>query len=148
MKLFLTGLLGALLISSAYADSTVSFSSVDIYLDSADPVAAWQLEFAATSGVMKVVGVENGESDVFGDAPYYDREAVDQGRADRIIVADYSLAVESALPRGRFRVATLHLMLSENDTPEFGTRLIVTATHDGSRTDATISLEFSAGSEK
>lgn len=147
MKSFLAGLVGLLVMTSTYADSPVRFSSVDVYLDSAKPVAAWQLEFAASSGVMQVVGVENGESGVFGDAPYYDREAVDQGRADRIIVADYSLADESALPRGRVRVTTLHLMISGSDEPTFGTRLIVATTHDGNRIDAEISLEFSDGSK-
>lgn len=147
MRVFLASLVGLLAMTSTFADSLARFSSVDIYIDSAEPIAAWQLEFAATSGVIHVVGVENGESGVFGDAPYYDREAVEQGRADRIVVADYSLADVSALPHGRVRVATLHLMVSGDDQPTFGTRLIVATTHDGNRIDAEISLEFSDGSK-
>ena len=77
--------------SSALADAPIRFATVDVYIDAAEPMAAWQLEFFAVSGRMQVVGVENGDSTAFDGAPYYDREAVENGRADRIVVADYSL---------------------------------------------------------
>ncbi|NOR35267.1 MAG: hypothetical protein GQ577_00835, partial [Woeseiaceae bacterium] len=76
----------------SYADEpNIRFTAVDVYLDSAEPVAAWQFELGDRVGVMKVVGVEQGDSPAYAHAPYYDREAVRLGEADRIIVADYSL---------------------------------------------------------
>jgi len=91
------------------------------------------------------VGVENGDSTVFGEAPYYDREAVEQGRADRIIVADYSLEAEDALPTGRVRVTTLHLMWSTDESPAFDPRLVVATSREGTRIKARISIEVSDG---
>ena len=92
----------------AFADSPVRFATVNVYIEVAEPMAAWQLEFAATTGEMQVVGVENGDSKAFDGAPYYDRDAVENGRADRIVVADYSLKDKNELPSGRVRVTTLH----------------------------------------
>ena len=137
-----------LLVNTAVASDEVRFVSVDIYLESAEPVAAWQFEFTAVSGSMQVVGVENGESPAFNDAPYYDREALQQGRADRIVVADYSLREPRDLPRGEFRVATLHLMLGKGAVPEFKTRLVVATTQLGSPISTAIRFELSSGSEK
>ena len=134
--------------SLAIAEVPIRFTSVDVFIDSPEPMAAWQIEFAATSGAVQVVGVENGESDVFGDAPYYDREAVLQGRSDRIIVADYSLENEDVLPEGRVRVTTLHLKVSGDDVPDFDTQLVVAASFHGNRIDAEISFDISDGSEK
>ncbi len=134
--------------SSALADAPIRFATVDVYIDAAEPMAAWQLEFFAVSGRMQVVGVENGDSTAFDGAPYYDREAVENGRADRIVVADYSLDDESELPRGRVRVTTLHLMLSGDAAPEFNTRLIVASTYQGKRMNAGISFEIAEGSKQ
>ena len=134
--------------SSAMADSPVRFTSVDVYIDATEPMAAWQLEFSATTGAMQIVGVENGESNAFDDAPYYDREAVENGRADHIVVADYPLVDQDELPSGRVRVTTLHLMLSGDAAPEFNTRLIVASSYQGKRIDAEISFEISGGSDQ
>ena len=134
--------------SSAVADAPIRFTSVDVYINAAEPMAAWQLEFSATSGAMQVVGVENGESNAFDGAPYYDREAVENGRADRIVVADYSLVDEDQLPSGRVRVTTLHLMLTGEEAPEFDTRLIVATNENGTRINAEISFEVSDGSKQ
>ncbi len=134
--------------SQAFADAPVRFASVAVFIDSAEPLAAWQLEFSAKGGDMQVVGVENGDSKAFDRAPYYDRDAVDQGRADRIVVADYSLDEVSELPRGRVRVTTLHVMLTGDEPPEFDTRLVVASSPQGIRIDAEISIEISDGSEQ
>lgn len=133
--------------SSAIADSPIRFASVDVYIDAAEPMAAWQLEFSAVTGSMQVVGVENGDSKAFDGAPYYDRDAVDNGRADRIVIADYSLEDEDELPSGRVRVTTLHLMLTGDEAPKFETRLIVASTYQGKRINAEISIEVSEGSK-
>lgn len=119
------------------------FVAVDIFLDSPQPVAAWQFELRSDNAT--IVGVENGESRAFRDAPYYDREAVERGNAERIIVADYSLAAPDALPSGRIRVATLHLLLADRGEPQFDLELITAVTHDGAVIDATIDLEGGEG---
>ncbi len=113
------------------------FVAVDVYLSVDEPVAAWQFELADANGVTTIVGVENGDSVAFGDVPYYDRDAIEAGRAERVIVADFSL--EANLPSGRVRVATLHLML--DGEPEFELTLKTATTRDGSPLDATITLE-------
>ena len=131
---------GCLVPAAVGADSgdTPRFAPVEIHLDSPQPVAAWQFELRDRNGAMKVVGIERGGIPAFPDAPYYDREAVAEGDADRIIVADYTLAGESRLPRGRMRLATLHLML-DGET-DFELRLVTATTSDGLSIDASIAL--------
>ena len=126
----------------------IRFAAVDIYLDSAEPFAAWQFELSDRRGTMKVVGVEQGESAAFERVPYYDREAVRLGEADRIIVADYSLADVEQLPSGRARIATIHLMLSGDDDADFNLQLVTATTYDGEAMDARISLDVRTGSEQ
>ena len=124
----------------ACADGAASprFVPLNIHLDSAAAVAAWQFELRDRNGAMKVVGVENGGHPAFPRAPYYDREAVARGGAARIVVADYSLAEESLLPVGRVHLATLHLMLE--GVPDFELRLITATTSAGSAINASISF--------
>ncbi len=124
---------------AAAAQAAPRFEAVDVYIDAAQPVAAWQFELGGTGGRMTVVGVENGDSAAFGDAPYYDRTAVDGGRADRIVVAAFSLAPPSELPSGRVRIATVHVMTDGGDV-DYPVRLIIATTHDGQPIDASISL--------
>lgn len=132
----------------SYADETdLRFTAVDVYLDSTEPVAAWQFELGDRAGVMKVVGVEQGDSPAYARVPYYDREAVRLGDADRIIVADYSLADVIELPSGRVRIATVHLMLSGDDDADLNLLLVTATTYDGVVTDARISLDVRTGSE-
>ena len=116
------------------------FVPVEIHLDSPQPVAAWQFELGDRNGAMKVVGIERGGIPAFPDTPYYDREAVAEGDADRIIVADYTLADESRLPTGRMRLATLHLMLEAD--ADFELRLVTATTFDGQAIDASIALHI------
>lgn len=130
---------------AAQPDARPRFAAVDVYLDSDQPVAAWQFEFSSRGG--KIVGVENGESEAFGGTPYYDREAVQLGTADRIVVADFSLAETSRLPSGRIRVATLHLVLDGAGDPEFEAGLVTAVTHDGATIDASIGLAPRKGSQ-
>ena len=129
-------------------DSNVRFAAVDIYLKSAEPIAAWQFELNNRHGLMKVVGVERGESAAYARVPYYDRESVRLGEADRIVVADYSLADDAELPSGRTRVATVHLMLSGDDDTDLNLFLITATKYDGRATGASISFEVRTGSEQ
>ena len=62
-----------------------------------------------------------------------------EGDADRIIVADYTLAGGSRLPRGRMRLAILHLVLDGD--ADFELHLLTATTSDGQAIDASITLQ-------
>ena len=77
-------LLAILLLSVAVnATAEPRFMAVDVYVETRAPLAAWQFEISDKAGAIRVVGIENGDAPVFHAAPYYDREAVAGGRADR-----------------------------------------------------------------
>ncbi len=120
------------------AASTPRFVAVEVHFDSPEPVAAWQFELADRAGAMRVVGIEGGGHDAFPRAPYYDREALARGDAPRIVLADYSLAEDEALPRGRMHLATMHLML--DGEPDFALRLIKATNAEGVPVTASIAL--------
>ncbi len=82
------------------------FTTVDVVIDSADkPLAAWQVELKATSGNVKIVGVEGGDHrNVYRDPPYYDPAALAGGR---IILASFTTG--DTAPKGRIIVARVHL---------------------------------------
>ena len=141
-------LLALLAAFPTHASDASVFQAIDIYLETDEPVAAWQFRLSERHSSMTIVGVENGESEVFSSAPYYDRAAVRDGSADRIIVADYSLADPDNLPKGRIRIATLHVMLSDPGKPDFDLQLVTATTADGSVIDAAIDLQSSTGSEQ
>lgn len=113
------------------------FVPVDIVLDSPEPVAAWQFELSDRHGAIMVVGVENGDSSAFADAPYYDRAATQAGGIERLVVADYSLADADVLPVGRTRIATVHVMVVGE--PDLELTLVIATTADGRSIDASIS---------
>ena len=153
---FLSQIAAALLISlpgiqivgaqQAELAANVRFAAIDIFVDSAEPLAAWQFELTDAAGSMTVVGVENGDSEAFADAPYYDLEAVNEDRADRIIVADFSLADPAELPLGRTRIATVHVRLTGSSEPELDLNLIAAGNADGEPITAAANLEYANGS--
>ena len=111
------------------------FVALDIIIESTQPLAAWQFELSDRSGQMKVVGIENGDSPAFPRAPFYDRDAVNTGNAERIVVADYSLERDNKLPSGATRVATVHVVLDGDDS-NFDLKLITATASDGRRISA------------
>jgi hypothetical protein len=117
------------------------FATVDVYIDSTEPLAAWQFELAERRGSMQVVGIEGGDSAVFDDPPYYDKATVARGAADRVIVADYTLSARATLPVGRTRVATVHVRLAGSAEPDYDLRLIAAGAADGQPLDANISFD-------
>lgn len=140
-------LLAGFLAVAAIGEASPRFVPVNVFLDSPEPVAAWQFELKDRNASMKVVGVENGDSDAFQPAPYYDRDAVTRGDADRIVVADYSLAEASELPSGRVRVATVHVMLDGD--ADFELNLVTANAADGRPIKkATASLEQTQARER
>ena len=137
--LFCAVLMGAGWSAFSQSDGTgTRFTVLEIYLETAEPLAAWQFELREAPGTMRVVGVENGDSDAFGEAPYYDLAAVSAGAADRILVADYSLRPAAELPTGRSRVATVHVRLEGAADPEYVLNLMVAGGTDGEPIQASI----------
>ena len=130
----------------SHADETrVRFAALDIFLESAEPVAAWQFELSEAGGRMRVVGVENGDSPAFAKAPYFDRKAVGDDRADRIIVADFTLRPEAELPVGKVRIATVHVRLTGDSGPEYVLRLVAAGNPRGEPVPASIHLNTQSG---
>jgi hypothetical protein len=115
----------------------VRFVPLHIYLDSGNKsLAAYQFELKATTGQIKIVGVEGGEHKAFEEAPYYDPAALAN---DRIIIAAFNTGSE--LPKGRTRVATIHLQIIGDAEPNYELKLIVAADADANEISAKISFE-------
>ncbi len=118
----------------------VRFAPVHIYLDSGDAaLAAYQFELKAKPGSIKIVGVEGGEHTAFKEAPYYDPAALTQ---NRIIIAAFNTGAD--LPKGRTRIATLHLQITGAAEPEYKLKLIVAGDADGQDLPAELTLERGA----
>jgi hypothetical protein len=127
------------------AQQQARFAVVDVYVDTPVPLAAWQFELRERHGEMQVVGVENGDSRAYPEAPYYDRAAVNRGAADRIIVASFSLRPVAELPVGRARVATVHVRLTGAASPDYRLQLVAAGAADGRPIDAKITLDTRTG---
>ena len=140
-------LLGASLIGAVVAalsqsvETDTRFTTLDIYVESTEPLAAWQFEVREASGRMRVVGVENGETAAFGEAPYYDLTAVAQGAADRVVVADYSMLPATELPTGRNRLATIHIQLEGTAEPDYVLNLMAAGGADGEPIQAFVDFD-------
>jgi len=115
----------------------VRFAPVHIYLDSGNkPIAAYQFELKAGAGQIKIVGVEGGQHAAFKEAPYYDPEALAN---NRIIIAAFNTGSE--LPKGRTRIATIHLQIIGEAEPDYELNLAIAADADGEEIPADISFE-------
>ena len=112
------------------------FDPVDIYVMSgADPLAAYQVEFVAKGSDAKIVGVEGGEHPAFADPPHYDPVAL---RRERVILAAFS--TEAVLPRGRIRVATVHLQY-RGKVPQYSVKLSTAASVGGENISVEVQLQ-------
>lgn len=124
------------------------FSAIDIFIDSgATPLAAYQLDFTATApghddqspATVKIVGIEGGEPGPYNAAPYYDERAI---QGERVIIGALSTLPADQLPRGRVRVARVHLMTTGSNTaPTCILTLTTAAGADAQRIDATPSWQ-------
>jgi len=102
-------------------ETAARFETVDVFVDTTDKgLAAYQLEFFATAGAVKIAGIEGGAHPAFATPPYYDPKAMQQ---DRVILAAFTTDDATALPTGRTRVATIHLQTMSTDSPDFQIRL-------------------------
>ena len=119
------------------AQQKVRFTPLYIYIDSGQKsLAAYQFELKAAAGQIKIVGVEGGEHSAFQNPPYYDPAALTK---DRIIIAAFNTGRD--LPKGRTRIATIHLQIIGDTEPEYKLDLTVAADADGKEIPAQISFE-------
>ncbi len=115
----------------------VRFTTVDVYLDSGDrALGAYQFELSDSTGRAKIVGLEGGQADAFKQPPYYDPAALSK---NRVIVAAFSTAKE--LPKGKTRIARIHMQVTGDATPEYTMKLHTAAAADGTKIKAKITLD-------
>jgi len=109
----------------------IRFRTVDISLDTKDkPLAAYQLEFSATAGDVKIVGIEGGDHPAFSQPPFYDPKAMQH---DRVIIAAFSTEAADRLPKGKTRVATIHMQTKGTVEPKFELKLQAAANAGGNK---------------
>ena len=120
------------------------FTTVDVFVVSDTPVAAWQVELTERRGTMQIVGIESGDDSSFRDPPFYDRVATMRGAIDRIVLASFSLSEAEQLQRGRVRIARLHVRTIGAAQPDYEARLVAAGTADGRPIDAQLNLETQA----
>jgi hypothetical protein len=120
----------------------VRFAPVHVYLDPAGtPLGAYQFELKATSGQIKIVGVEGGEHPAFQEAPYYDPAAL---MNDRIIIGAFNTGAD--LPTARTRIATIHLQITGDADPKYV--LSLTTAADASGEDLPVEITLEKGEQK
>jgi hypothetical protein len=101
-----------------------TFRAVDLFVDSGNqPLAAYQLSFAVADA--RIVGIEGGEHSAFSEPPYYDPQAM---RTNHAIIAAFSTATGDQLPRGRIRIATVHLRILSGGTLDYQLNVQTAAT--------------------
>jgi hypothetical protein len=120
-------------------DSAIRFRTVDLYVDTKDKsLAAYQLEFTAGGANAKIVGIEGGEHPAFSEAPFYDPKAMQQ---ERVILAAFSTKPAAGLPKGKTRVATLHLQTRGTEELELTVKLQAAAGPNGETVKAETSVQ-------
>ena len=111
------------------ANTTVRFAAVDVLIDTGEtPLAAYQLDLRATSGNVRIVGIEGGAHPAFADPPYYDPAAI---QGDRVIIGAFNTAPGDSLPTGTTRIATIHVQITGDKEAHYNAELTIVATADG-----------------
>jgi hypothetical protein len=117
------------------------FTTVDVFVVSDMPVAAWQVELTERRGAMQIVGIERGDDATFRDPPFYDRVVLERAVTDRVVLASFSISDAAELPRGRVRVARVHVRTTGAAEPDYEARLVAAGTADGRPIDAQLNIE-------
>jgi len=106
-----------------------TFRAVDLFVDSGNqPLAAYQLSFACAAADTKIVGIEGGEHSAFAEPPYYDPKAMQN---NHVVVAAFNTASSGQLPRGRTRIATIHVRTSASVARQYDLKVDAAATPAG-----------------
>ena len=114
----------------------VRFEALDVIVDSGhQSLAAYQFELSSVTPGVEIVGIEGGEHAAFSEPPYYDPRAMQN---NRVIIAAFHTGEN--LPAGSSRVARIHIQLKGPGVKEYETKLSVSATLDGERIPAEVSI--------
>jgi len=120
----------------------VRFRTADVFIDSGGrQLAAWQIEVRYDKKQTAIVGLEGGAG-AFKEPPYYDPKGMESGR---IVIAAFTTN-DNLAPKGKNRVARLHLRISGESRPDMAVSLITAAEPGGNKISAVPSLLFD-GSE-
>ena len=117
---------------------TIRFDAVHVFIDSGTmALAAYQLSLRATTGNVRIVGIEGSDHHAFAKPPYYDPIAI---QGDRVIIGAFSTADVDSLPTGRTRIATIHVQITGGKA-EYDAQLTVSAGVDGLAIPGRLTLE-------
>ena len=129
----------ALLPAAEDGTKTPRFQAFDVFVDSgSQPLAAYQIEITAPKETVKIAGIEGGEAQAFREPPYYDPKAMQH---ERVILAAFSTSAADKLPKGRTRVATIHMQIAGEQPPRFVVKLQTAATVNGKKIAADAVVE-------
>ena len=131
--MFLICVLAAPLFAQQPADEEGrgSFRVVDIYVDSKGaPLAAYQLRLSITNAGVKIVGIEGGEHPAFREPPVFDPKAMQH---ERVIIAAFNTGPSDELPKGKTRVATIHVQTMGDDALQCTLKVQTAANPDGKK---------------
>ena len=139
-------LAGVLLGGSAVAQEPgnpgeeISFRAVDVFVDSKDQhLAAYQVVVAFFGPDTKISGIEGGDHPAFRKPPLYDPKAMQK---EQVIIAAYNTSPAEELPKGKVRVATIHLQITGSKAPDFSFKLITAGTVEGRKIPAKVAVEW------
>lgn len=126
------------------ANDGIRFEAVDVFIDSGhQPLAAWQLEVQSRDDRVEIVGIEGGQHAAFSEPAYYDPEAMN---GNRVILAAFSTSKE--LPKGKTRVARIHVQCEGRNVTAYRTSLVVAADAEGRTIPSTMSLARASSSNE
>lgn len=114
------------------------FEAIDLFITPGAPLAAYQFEFGARPGQIKIVGIEGGDHAAYSQPPYYDPAAMQR---DRVIIGALSTRPAGDLPAARFRVARIHVMVEPGMNPVYEARLQTAAGPNALKIEADLTFE-------
>jgi hypothetical protein len=92
------------------------------------------------TGGVEIVGIEGGEHPAFAEPPYYDTRAMNN---NRVVLGAFNTGND--LPTGRSRVARVHVQLRGPGDRLWHTELTTSASADGTKIPAEISIAKAQG---
>ncbi|MBN1674548.1 MAG: hypothetical protein JXR37_26100 [Kiritimatiellae bacterium] len=114
----------------------LTFRPFDLWVDAGgEQLAAYQVELAYDKAQVRIVGLEGGEG-VYKNPPYFDRAGFEGGR---IVVAAFTTSPDT--PKGKVRVARIHLAVHGAADPKINMRLVTAAKPGGERIAPAIDLK-------
>lgn len=120
-------------------DPPVRFAFVDVFVTSAEPLAAYQVDLCDSAHTATIVGIEGGEHPAFSAPPFYDPAAM---TSDRVILAAFT--TQAGLPTGRTRVARVHIQITGTTPPNYVATLTTAGTIGAKKISATVEAKQGA----